>query len=93
MAKEPGKGDWHERLDHEIDELRRVRDELKLRMHLGKADARDLWERLEKRFGEVEAQVRRTAQRSEAPLHEMGDASRKLLDELRAGYRELRKQL
>jgi CBS domain-containing protein len=94
MAKQTvEKGDWRERLDHEIDELRRLRDELKVRIHLGKADARDLWERLDKRFHEVEAQVKRTAQRSEAPLHEMGEASRKLLDELRAGYHELRKQL
>ena len=93
MAKETQKGDWRERLDHEVDELRRVRDELKVRIHLGKADARDLWERLEKRFAEVEAQVKRTAQRTEAPLHEMGEATRKIFDELRAGYRELHRQL
>ncbi len=42
---------------------------------------------------ELEAQARRIAQRSEAPLHEMGEAARKLFDELRAGYRELRRQL
>ena len=87
------KGDWRERLDRELDELRRVRDELKVRLHLGKADAKDAWEKLEKRFHELESHARRTAQRSEAPLHEMGEAARKLLAELRAGYRDLRKQL
>ena len=93
VTDDKSKGDWRERLDHEFDELRRLRDELKVRMHLGKADARDLWERLEKRYAEVESQLKRMAHRSEAPLHEMGDAARKLLDELRAGYRDLRKQL
>jgi CBS domain-containing protein len=82
-----------ERVDKELDELRRMRDELKLRLHLGKADAKDAWERLEKRYHELEAHARRIAQRSEAPLHEMGDAARKLFDELRTGYRELRRQL
>jgi CBS domain-containing protein len=85
--------DWRERVSHEIDELRRLRDELKVRVHLGKADAKDAWERLEKLFHELDAHARRTAQRSEAPLHEMGDAARKLIDELRAGYRDLRRQL
>ena len=90
---EKGKGDWRERLDRELDELRGLRDELKVRVHLGKADAKDLWERLEKRYHEVEAQLRRTVRRSEAPLHEIGEGARKLIDELRAGYRDLRKQL
>jgi CBS domain-containing protein len=90
---EHANGDLRERFDQELDELRRLRDELKVRLHLGKADAKDTWERLEKRYHELEAQARRIAQRSEAPLHEMGDAARKLFDELRAGYRELRRQL
>jgi CBS domain-containing membrane protein len=93
MAKESTAADWRERLGHELDELRRVRDELKVRVHLGKADAKDAWEQLEKRFHELEGHARRAAQRSEAPLHEMGEAARKLFDELRAGYRDLRKQL
>ena len=85
--------DWRERMENELDELRRVRDELRVRIHLGKKDAQDRWQQLERRMGELEAHAKRAAQRTEAPLQEIADASRKLLDELRRGYRELRQLL
>ena len=85
--------DWKDRLEKEIEELRRVRDELRVRMHLARADAKDLWDRLEKRFSELETHARRAAQRTEAPLHELGDAAKHLVDELRTGYRDLRGRL
>lgn len=85
--------DWRERMEKELEELRRVRDELRVKMHLAKKDAQDRWQQLEKRMGELEAHGKRAAQRTEAPLQEIADASRKLLDELRRGYRELRKLL
>lgn len=85
--------DWKERMEKELDELRRVRDELRVRMHLARADARDLWERLERRFSELETHARRAAQRTEGPLHELGEAARHLAEELRNGYRELRGKL
>jgi len=85
--------DWKQRLDADLDELRRIRDELRVRMHLGKQDAKDLWEKLERRFGELEAQGKRTAERTQEPLHDIAEASRHLVDELRRGYRELRGRL
>ena len=82
--------DWRERTENELEELRRVRDELRVRLHLGKKDAQDRWQQLERKMGELEAHAKRAAQRAEAPLQELGDATRKLFDELRRGYRELR---
>jgi len=84
---------WRERLRSELESLRTLRDELRVRIHLGKADAQDLWDHLERRFGELEMHARRAAQRTEAPLHELGESARHLVDELRRGYRELRDQL
>jgi len=81
---------WRDRFEQEVAELRRARDELRVRIHLGKADARDLWDRLEQRFSELEGHARRAAQRSSGPLQELGDAARHLVEELRAGYRDLR---
>lgn len=92
-ARSGGTSDWRERMEKELEELRRVRDELRVKMHLAKKDAQDRWQQLEKRMGELEAHGKRAAQRTEAPLQEIADASRKLLDELRRGYRELRKLL
>jgi CBS domain-containing protein len=85
--------DLKERMDRELEELRRVRDELRVRIHLGRKDAQDRWEQLERRMGELEAHAKRAAQRTEAPLHELGEATRHLIDELRNGYRDLRKLL
>lgn len=89
-AKGEATQEWRQRLEKDLDELRRVRDELRVRIHLGRADAKDAWDRLERRFSELESHAKRAAQRTEAPLHELRDAARHLVDELRSGYRELR---
>lgn len=82
-----------DRFEKELEELRRVRDELRVQVHLGVADAKDLWDRLEHRFGELETKARRLAQRAEEPLEEIGEAARLLSEEIRDGYRRLRKLL
>ena len=95
-ANETGRknmAEWQDRLEKELDELRRVRDELRIKMHLAKKDAQDRWQQLEKRMSELEAHAKRAAQRTEAPLHELADATRHLLEEMRVGYRDLRKLL
>jgi CBS domain-containing protein len=85
--------DWKQRLEQELNELRRIRDELRVRVHLARQDAKDQWEKLEKRFGELESHGKRLAERTHEPLHELAEASRHLVDELRRGYRELRGKL
>jgi len=82
-----------ERFEKELEELRRLRDELRVQVHLGVADAKDLWDGLEHRMGELEAKVRRLAHRAEEPLEEIGDAAQLLMEEIRDGYRRLRKLL
>lgn len=82
-----------ERFEKEMQDLRRLRDELRVQVHLGLADAKDQWERLEQRFGELEGRARRMAERAEDPLEEIGKAAQRLADELREGYRRLRELL
>jgi hypothetical protein len=81
------------RFEEQLDELRRVRDELRVQLHLGKAEATELWENLEHRFAEAEGHARALARRAEAPLSDVADAARLLVDELGNGYRRLRKLL
>jgi hypothetical protein len=69
-----------------IEEIRRLRDEAKLKIHLGSKDLRDQWERLEKdwtRF-EQKAQLNVTGK-------EVADALKTLGSELREGYERIRK--
>ena len=77
----------------ELSELRRVRDELKLRIHLAKADAKDGWDKLEHQFHRLETKARQISQASEEPLRDVRDAARLLIDEIRDGYRRIREAL
>lgn len=77
-------------LQEELDQLRRMRDELAVRMHLGKLEARELWEDLEQRFSEVEDRARYLAKRAEEPLNDVVEAARLLIEEIKAGYQKLR---
>jgi len=78
------------RFDDELDELRRVRDELRVQANLGKAEATELWEKLEHRFEELEGKVKAKAKAAGEPLADIGDAAQMLADEIRNGYRRLR---
>jgi CBS domain-containing protein len=85
--------DWKAKIEKEIDELRRIRDELKVRMHLAKAEAKDRWDQLEHQFRRLEAKGHQIAQASEEPLRDVKEAARLLVDEIREGYRRIREAL
>ena len=78
------------RFDDELRQLQRVRDELRVQVHLGKAEAQELWDKLEHRFADAESKAKVLARRAEAPVQDVADAARLLIDEIRSGYRTLR---
>jgi CBS domain-containing protein len=82
-----------ERIHEELDSLRRTRDELRVQIHLARAEGKELWEQLEHKFEEVEAKVRLVAKEAEEPLHNVSDAAKMLLDEIRDGYKKIRETL
>ncbi len=81
------------KVQHEIDELRRVRDELRVRIHLAKAEAKDRWDELEHQFRRLESKGHQIAQASQEPLRDVAAATRLLVDEIREGYRRIREAL
>ena len=85
--------EWKLKIEREIDELRRVRDELKVRIHLAKADAKDRWDEVEHQFRRLESKGHQIAQASEEPLRDVREAARLLVDEIREGYRRIREAL
>lgn len=85
--------EWRTRFQKELDEVRRVRDELNVRIHLGKAEAKDRWDELEHAFHRLETKARQISQASEEPLRDVRDAARVLIDEIRDGYRRIREAL
>jgi hypothetical protein len=80
-------------LQREIDALGKARDELRLRIHLAKADARDEWKKLETAWLRAQEELKRTGEHTKEPVKEMGNAVRTLLDELKGGYARIRNQI
>jgi acetoin utilization protein AcuB len=85
--------DLGDRIEQEVETLRRARDELRVQMHLARAEARDLFEELEGRWHELEGRLEQVAGEARRPVHEAGDAARSLVEELREGYRRIRESL
>lgn len=86
-------GDVKGEFEEEMDDLRRIRDELRVQIHLGKAEAIEQWEKLEGRFAEVEGHVRSLAKRAEEPVQDIAEAARLLIEEIGTGYKRLRELL
>jgi predicted nucleic acid-binding Zn-ribbon protein len=80
-------------MQRELDLLAKARDELRVRLHLAKADALDEWKKLEASWQRAQEELRRTSEHTKEPVKEMGAAVRHLMDELKAGYTRIREQL
>lgn len=66
-----------------VEELERKRDELRLKAHLGKAEARDLLTALEEKLHELRVHAGSTADRAKEAAHHGEERLRKLAAEVR----------
>ena len=82
-----------DRLQKELEPLQTARDDLRVRLHLGKAEIRDRWEALEKSWGHAEAKLKAIRKETEESSDDIADAFRLLVGEIRDGYEHLRKHL
>jgi hypothetical protein len=76
-------------------DLERQRDELKLKLHLARAEARDEWARLN-----LDEKIATLRQRADAAggeareaMKDIGTAAERLVDEIREGLERVRKTL
>lgn len=75
-----------------FDTLARIRDELRLQMHLAKAEIRDEWEvRLEPKWEELNGKMEAFEDASKESGKEVASALKLLLEELGASYDRIRK--
>jgi hypothetical protein len=63
-------------------DLRRLADEIRVRIHLAGMDAKDAWTKLEPRVKEVEQRFARATGEAASELDELGQALRRELDRL-----------
>jgi predicted transcriptional regulator len=80
-----------ERLQEQVDELKRLRDELRVQAELAKMEARDLWETSEKRWDDLESNLERLGREAHEPLEKVGEAVKQLVHEIGEAYKEIRK--
>lgn len=87
--------DWHAAWQEMVTDLERQRDELKLRLHLARAEARDEWDRL--KLDEKLATLRQRADAAGVEARDamkgIGKAAESLADEIREGLDRVRKTL
>ena len=79
-----------DRLHDEAQELQKLRDELRVQMHLGKLDAQELWDQLEKQWDHAEGKLKQLGDASRESAEEIGDATQLVLDEVKRGYERLK---
>lgn len=84
-----------ERINELVEELKQHRDELKVKMHLAKADAKDEWEKLEKRMEALEAKLEAKKESFGDVVEDASDNVEAALElaaeELKKGYQQIRK--
>ncbi len=82
--------DLADKLSEELDELRALRDEIQVQMHLGQAETRERFEKLEKSWQHLEGKLKLLRQESKEELADIGKAARQLVTEIRDGYRHIK---
>lgn len=81
------------RLREMLEALERERDELRVRVHLGKAEARQEWDRLEGRMTELRSRLDEVGDEAEEVLEDVGTAAKRLGEEIRLGFDRIRRKL
>ena len=83
--------DVREEIDRLVGRVEQQRDELRLKMQLAKADARDEWNKLERQWEEVRPRVAQAGAVVSGTAKDVGSALKLALEELGRGYDRLRK--
>jgi hypothetical protein len=84
---------WKARLQDVLTDLERERDELKLKLHLAKAEGRDELARLEDKIAELRLRAGAAGSEARDALGDINDAASKLAEEIREGLARVRKTL
>ena len=74
-----------------IADLERQRDEIRVRLHLAKADVKDEWAHLEQKWEHVRGKAEVLGREAGKAAGNVGAALRLAAEELRAGYARVRK--
>jgi hypothetical protein len=82
-----------QRLEQEADELRAIREEIEVQLHLGKLDAADRWKELEKHWENAEFKLKQLGDAGREAAEDITAATEVVLEEIRSGYTKLKATL
>lgn len=85
--------DWSRRIHEEVEELRGLRDDLRVQAHLGRMEVRERWEKAERDWEHLEGKLKLLASESRESLEDVGEAARLLAEQIREGYRHIRERM
>ena len=76
-----------------VEDLKQMRDELEVQLHLASADARDEFAELEKKWEQLRAKAEQVGDVAEDAAGSVGDAVGMVADELKKGYKRIKDML
>ena len=82
-----------DRIDDLIKDLKREREELRLKYSLAKLEANDEWRKLEAKLKKLEAKAKEVGGATAEASRDIGAAASLLGDEIRKGFRKIVKHL
>lgn len=82
-----------DRFHEEVEQLKTLRDELRVQAELGKMDAVEAFNHAEKRWEELEGKLTAIRKQTEEPLHEVGEAAKALVHEIGEAYKKIKAAL
>lgn len=77
-------------LDRMVADLQTQRDELRVRLHLAKAEAKDEWEKLEKKWEHLRGRLEVVGREAKDASKDVLAATRLLAREIKEGYDRVR---
>jgi uncharacterized coiled-coil DUF342 family protein len=80
-------------LDELVERLKQGRDELNLKMHLGKAEAKDLWQETEDKWRHLRSELDKVNTDTDDVARDVGAAAMLLAEEIKQGYERLKQLL
>lgn len=82
-----------DKLDELVETLKQRRDELSVQLHLGKAEAKDLWKETEDKWRHLRGQLDTIDDGTGDAAKDVGAAAMLMAEEIKQGYERLRKLL
>jgi len=85
--------DWRAKFQQLVTDLERQRDELRVKAHLAKAEGRDELAKLEQKLEDLKFRASAAGAEAGHTADEVGEAARRLAEEIRSGFDRVRKTL